>query len=135
MPLSKTFRQRARFLVIEEVKPNLWVLRVFDPRRSSGKIPIERFQARTMIDVRRVTRIFMGKHRIIRELVYHDIDEVARFFRSEKKPLPEEIESEVIASDIEDDIGDDNADDTDQGPLDVHGVGETILARPVSQAK
>jgi hypothetical protein len=146
MPLSAYYKKVARFLVIEEVKPKLWVLRVFDPRRSGGK-PIDRMQVRTMADVRRIARIYMGEHRIVREMVYHDIDEVTRYFKAEKKPLPEGVKSEIIVEDveadieenivenIEADIGEDNADEVDQGAPEVHGAGEAILARPAGQTE
>jgi hypothetical protein len=135
MPISKHFKDRARFLVIEEIKPNHWVLRVFDPRRSGGTIPIERIQVRNMTDVRRIARIYMNKHRIIRELIFHDIDELVQYFKAEKQPLPETVKSEVIAQDTEEDTGEDNADDTDERAPEVHGAGGAILARPASQAE
>lgn len=144
--LSATYLQRSRFIVVEEIQPNTWSIRVFDPKGSRGPVQVDRYRARNMIDVRRVVRIYMSKHRVIKELIYHSDDEISSFFRSKKKQLPEGIKSEIVSGsykDIKEDIdedtdidtGEDNADTVDERASSVHGAGETILVRPIVESE
>lgn len=136
MPMSKAYRQRSRFLIVEQINENTWRLKVYDPRKSQGKSSIQNHQVRSMLDVRRVTRAFMGRYQILPELVYHEIDELERFLGAKKKrhELMVNIEIDTV-EDTEEQNGDDNADAADEGAPSVHGVGETILARPVGDTE
>ena len=132
MPISPRILNTANYMTIEQTGDNIWVLKVFNPVRSK-KVPIKQHQVRTVVDARRIGLNFMKGYQIRRELIYHQIDEIQQYLGAKKKDLPIEELEQDIAEDTQDKNGDGNDDKADNAAPQVHGAGETILARKVSE--
>lgn len=136
MALSQAFIKRSKFLTVSKDKAEIWLIEVFDPRRSNGVVPIQYFRARNPTDVRRIVRDYMQRYRILPELVYHEVPELEKYFKIARKVLPKAdvavkpVSAEGIKEDIKEDTEDkedDNADSVNTDTPELHGARKAVL--------